>query len=106
MGSQRRAEDAAAPRARTHRAGCQRRADDVDSGSLSRRRARRIDIAPADARMTAPHPHRISRAVLLERLPGYVGQVLLVAFVVAVGWRGVANFVANLHALGVSAGWG
>jgi len=62
--------------------------------------------APADARMTAPRAPRMSRAVLIERLPGYIGQALLVAFVGALVWRGVANFVANLHALGVSAGWG
>jgi hypothetical protein len=46
--------------------------------------------APADAR-TAPRAPRMSRAVLIERLPGYIGQALLVALVGALVWRGVAN---------------
>jgi general L-amino acid transport system permease protein len=49
---------------------------------------------------------KMSRAVLIERLPGYVGQAVLLAGVGWLAWRGVANFQANMHALGVSLGFG
>ena len=55
--------------------------------------------------MTAPAAPPLSRAVLRERLPGYVGQALLLAVVVWIGWRAAANFEANLRALGLSAGF-
>jgi len=46
------------------------------------------------------------RAVLRERLPGYVVQALLAALVAWLAWAAVANFRANMHALGVSVGFG
>ena len=49
---------------------------------------------------------RMSRAVLIERLPGYLGQAVLLAAVAWLVWRGVANFQANMRALGVSVGFG
>ena len=49
---------------------------------------------------------KLSRAVLLERLPGYVGQALLLAAVAWLAWRGGANFVANARSLGISIGFG
>ena len=56
--------------------------------------------------MTRPvASHRLSRAVLIERLPGYVGQVVLLALVAWLAWRGCANFLGNARALGVSAGF-
>jgi len=61
--------------------------------------------APA-RRMTVPPRPTLSRALLIERLPGYVGQAALLA---VVGWlasRGVANFQANARALNLSAGFG
>jgi general L-amino acid transport system permease protein len=45
-----------------------------------------------------------SRAVLLERLPGYVGQVLLLALVAWLAWSGFSNFVANVRTLHVATG--
>jgi len=56
--------------------------------------------------MTRPvASNRLSRAVLIERLPGYVGQVVLLALVAWLAWRGCANFLGNARALGVSAGF-
>ena len=49
---------------------------------------------------------RMSRAVLMERLPGYAGQAALLGLVVWLAWRGFSNFQGNLHALGISAGYG
>jgi general L-amino acid transport system permease protein len=49
---------------------------------------------------------KMSRAVLIERLPGHVGQAVLLAVVTWLVWRGVANFQANMQALGVSVGFG
>jgi general L-amino acid transport system permease protein len=46
------------------------------------------------------------RAVLMERLPGYAGQAVLLAVVGWLIWRGVANFEANARVLGLSAGFG
>jgi general L-amino acid transport system permease protein len=51
-----------------------------------------------------PKP-RLSRAVLLERLPGYVAQAVVLAIVAWLVWRGVANFEANARALGLSVGF-
>jgi general L-amino acid transport system permease protein len=48
----------------------------------------------------------MSRAVLMERLPGYAVQAILLAVVGWLVWRGFANFQANAHALGLSAGYG
>ena len=56
--------------------------------------------------MTAPDKPKLSRAVLSERLPGYVGQVVLLAVVAWFAWHATANFEANARALGVSAGFG
>jgi general L-amino acid transport system permease protein len=52
----------------------------------------------------APKP-RLSRAVLIERLPGYVGQAVLLAVVAWLLWRGVANFQASARALHLSVGF-
>jgi general L-amino acid transport system permease protein len=49
---------------------------------------------------------RPSREVLKERLPGIAGQAALLAIVAWLAWRSAANFIANVHALGVSAGFG
>jgi general L-amino acid transport system permease protein len=49
---------------------------------------------------------KMSRAVVIERLPGYVAQAALLGIVGWLAWRGVANFQANMHALGVSVGFG
>ncbi len=54
----------------------------------------------------APGGTRMSRAIALERLPGYVGQLLLLALVIWLGWRGFANFLGNVRTLGVSSGYG
>ncbi len=51
-----------------------------------------------------PSP-RISRAVLLERLPGYVAQALVLALVAWLLWRGFANFIGNVRALRVASGF-
>ena len=56
--------------------------------------------------MTGLSTTRMSRAVLQERLPGYVGQAVLLALVAWLAWRGVSNFLGNARALGVSAGFG
>ena len=56
--------------------------------------------------MPAFRATKMSRAVLLERLPGYVGQVVLLALVVWLVWSGFSNFLGNLRTLGVSAGYG
>ena len=48
----------------------------------------------------------MSRAVLIERLPGYVLQLLLLAVIGWLAWRGISNFLTNAHTLGVSIGWG
>ena len=56
--------------------------------------------------MTAPPKPKLSRAVLMERLPGYVGQALILGIVGWLVWRGVVNFHANARALGLSAGYG
>ena len=48
---------------------------------------------------------KMSRAVLRERLPGYVGQVLLLAAVAWLAWAGVRNFVENLGQLKVASGF-
>ena len=55
--------------------------------------------------MTVPPKPRLSRAVLIERLPGYVAQAVLLAVVAWLVWQGVANFQANARALQVSAGF-
>jgi general L-amino acid transport system permease protein len=62
--------------------------------------------AHSAARLTAPAAPRLSRAVLRERLPGYVGQAVLLAVVGWLAWRGIANFEANARALGLSVGFG
>ncbi|MDB6000159.1 MAG: amine acid transporter, permease protein region, His/Glu/Gln/Arg/opine family [Rhizobacter sp.] len=49
---------------------------------------------------------KMSRAVLRERLPGYVGQLVLLAVVAWLAWRGLSNFLGNARALGVSIGYG
>ncbi len=48
----------------------------------------------------------MSRAVLAERLRGYAGQAVLLALVLWLAWGGIANFLANLRTLGLSAGYG
>ena len=53
-----------------------------------------------------PPKPKLSRAVLEERLPGYVAQAVLLALVAWLVWRAVANFNANAQALHVSAGFG
>jgi general L-amino acid transport system permease protein len=47
----------------------------------------------------------MSRAVLLERLPGWVGQVLLLALVAWLACSGFANFLANVRTLHVATGF-
>jgi general L-amino acid transport system permease protein len=49
---------------------------------------------------------KMSRPVLVERLPGYVAQAVLLGVVGWLSWRGIANFQANMHALGLSFGFG
>ena len=56
--------------------------------------------------MTVLSRKKMSRAVLMERLPGYVGQALLLAVVAWLAWRGASNFIANARSLGVSIGYG
>ena len=56
--------------------------------------------------MTMLPARKMSRAVFLERLPGYVGQAVLLGVVGWLVWRGVSNFQTNAHALGLSAGYG
>lgn len=55
----------------------------------------------------AVHPRKkLSRAVLIERLPGHVGQLVLLVLVAWLLWRGFSNFLGNARALGVSVGYG
>ena len=56
--------------------------------------------------MTAAPRQRMSRAVFMERLPGYIGQTAMLAVVGWLVWRAVSNFQANALALGLSAGFG
>jgi general L-amino acid transport system permease protein len=56
--------------------------------------------------MTAVPKPRLSRAVLKERLPGYVVQLALLTVVAWLAWRGIANFEANARAFHVSVGYG
>ncbi|MGE5336494.1 MAG: ABC transporter permease subunit [Gemmatimonadota bacterium] len=56
--------------------------------------------------MTALFRRKISRAVLLERLPGYVGQLLLLAVVAWLAWSGISNFLGNVRGRGLSIGFG
>jgi len=56
--------------------------------------------------VTAPRIPPLSRTALLERLPGYVVQALLVFVVGWIAWRAAANFESNLRALGLTAGFG
>jgi general L-amino acid transport system permease protein len=56
--------------------------------------------------MTAAPAPKLSRAVLVERLPGYIGQAILLAVVAWLAWRGAANFQANARALHLSVGFG
>jgi general L-amino acid transport system permease protein len=56
--------------------------------------------------MTAIPKLRVSRAIVMERLPGYVGQAVVLAVVVWLAWRGVSNFQANARALHLSVGFG
>jgi general L-amino acid transport system permease protein len=55
--------------------------------------------------MAAPRT-KLSRAALIERLPGLAGQVLLVAVVAWLAWRGVSNFLGNVRARDLSLGYG
>ena len=48
---------------------------------------------------------RSSRAVLRERLAGWVGQVLLVAVVAWLAYAGISNFVDNLRRLHIASGF-
>jgi general L-amino acid transport system permease protein len=48
----------------------------------------------------------LSRAVLRERLPGYIGQVLLLAAVAWLAYAGLSNFAANVRRLHVASGFG
>ncbi|HEX9719345.1 MAG TPA: ABC transporter permease subunit [Ramlibacter sp.] len=56
--------------------------------------------------MTGLPRTKMSRAVLMERLPGYVGQLVLLVLVIWLVWRGFSNFLGNVRALGVSTGYG
>jgi general L-amino acid transport system permease protein len=56
--------------------------------------------------MTGLGRMKMSRAVLIERLPGYVAQVMLLVLVIWLLWRGFSNFLGNVRALGVSSGYG
>jgi len=49
---------------------------------------------------------KMSRAVLLERLPGYAGQAALLAVVAWLAYSGVSNFLANVQVLHVATGFG
>ena len=49
---------------------------------------------------------KLSRAILRERVPGYIGQAALLAVIGWLAWRGAANFASNAHALGLSVGYG
>ncbi|MGE5171003.1 MAG: ABC transporter permease subunit [Rudaea sp.] len=48
---------------------------------------------------------KMSRAMLVERWPGWVAQALLLVVVGGLAWRGAANFHANMQALGLAAGF-
>jgi general L-amino acid transport system permease protein len=52
-----------------------------------------------------PKP-RLSRAVLRERLPGYILQAMLLLVVAWVTWHAVLNFQANARTLHLSVGFG
>ena len=56
--------------------------------------------------MAAPPKPKLSRAVFFERLPGYFMQAGLLAAIAWLVGRAVENFIANAHALHVSAGFG
>jgi general L-amino acid transport system permease protein len=56
--------------------------------------------------MSALPRTKMSRAVVMERLPGYVSQVLLLALVAWLAWRGYSNFLGNVPVRGVSIGYG
>ena len=56
--------------------------------------------------MTLLPTMNMSRAVLMERLRGYVGQAVLLALVAWLAWSGFSNFLGNVRALGISAGYG
>lgn len=56
--------------------------------------------------MTAPPKPRFSRAVLRERLSGYVVQFVLLAVLGWLLWRAAANFAANAQAMHLSQGFG
>ena len=56
--------------------------------------------------MTAIPKPKMSRAVLKERLPGYVGQAVVLAVVGWLIWRAALNFQANARALRLSVGFG
>ena len=43
---------------------------------------------------------------MIERLPGYVGQIVLLALVAWLAWRGLANFLGNVRGRGVPIGFG
>jgi general L-amino acid transport system permease protein len=49
---------------------------------------------------------KISRAVLMDRLPGWAGQLIVLAAVVVIGYFGVATFIGNIRALKISSGFG
>lgn len=49
---------------------------------------------------------KLSRAVLRERWPGWVGQALLLAAVAWLAWAGVHNFAGNLQRLHIGSGFG
>ncbi|MDB5826248.1 MAG: amine acid transporter, permease protein region, His/Glu/Gln/Arg/opine family [Variovorax sp.] len=52
-------------------------------------------------------PHRaFFSAFSMERLPGTIGQLVLLAAVAWMVWHGIANFLGNARALGVSMGFG
>ena len=103
LGAQHRHEDAAAARPRAQRAGRQRRPDDVDPRALMAAGAGR-PRAVRDGR--AVFRPRLSPEVLRERLPGILGQAALLAVVAWLAWSAADNFIGNVRALGVSAGFG
>jgi len=49
---------------------------------------------------------RLSTEVLRARLPGILGQAALLAVVAWLAWSAADNFIGNVRALGVSAGFG
>jgi general L-amino acid transport system permease protein len=62
--------------------------------------------ASAPPRARGPDRPKLSRAGLRERVPGIVAQAAVLAAVAWLAWSGVANFVRNVRALRVSAGFG